>query len=43
VQGRQGLTPFARWASRFGLWPLIGLALLVCAVRRAAAAGQAAP
>jgi apolipoprotein N-acyltransferase len=25
VQGRQGLTPFAHWASRFGLWPL-GLA-----------------
>ncbi len=31
VQGRQGLTPFARWASLFGLWPLIGSALLVCA------------
>jgi apolipoprotein N-acyltransferase len=22
VQGREGLTPFARWAARFGLWPL---------------------
>ena len=22
VQGRTGLTPFAWWASRFGLWPL---------------------
>ena len=22
VQGRNGLTPFAWWASRFGLWPL---------------------
>jgi apolipoprotein N-acyltransferase len=31
VQGRHGLTPFARWASQFGLWPLIGLALAVCA------------
>jgi apolipoprotein N-acyltransferase len=32
VQGRDGLTPFARWASRLGLWPLIGIALGVCAV-----------
>jgi apolipoprotein N-acyltransferase len=31
VEGRQGITPFAWWASRFGLWPLwlLGLALLV--------------
>lgn len=28
VQGRQGVTPFAWWASRWGLWPL---ALLGCA------------
>ena len=27
VQGRQGITPFAWWASRWGLWPLFGLAL----------------
>jgi len=27
VQGRQGNTPFATWASRFGLWPLALLAL----------------
>ena len=26
VQGRRGLTPFAWWASRFGLWPLFLLA-----------------
>ena len=33
VEGRDGLTPYARWASRWGLWPL-GLAcgLVVCAV-----------
>ncbi len=31
VQGRSGLTPFAWWASRFGPWPLIALALAVCA------------
>ncbi len=33
VQGRAGLTPFARWASAFGLWPLAllgaGLPLLL--------------
>ena len=29
VQGRAGLTPFAWWASRAGLWPLLGTALLV--------------
>jgi apolipoprotein N-acyltransferase len=28
VQGRQGLTPFADWASRYGLWPLVLLALV---------------
>ena len=32
VQGRQGLTPFAWWASRAGLWPLWGAALSVVAV-----------
>lgn len=26
VQGRAGLTPFARWASAAGLWPLLALA-----------------
>jgi len=31
VQGRTGLTPFAWWASRFGLWPLTLLALLIVA------------
>ena len=37
VQGRTGLTPFAAWASRMGLWPLFvaALALLLwCALRR---------
>ena len=39
-EGRTGLTPYARWAADFGLWPLWGLALLVvgwalwCARRR---------
>ena len=28
AQGREGLTPYARWASRMGLWPLWGLVLL---------------
>ena len=29
VQGRTGLTPFAWWASRVGLWPLLVAALLI--------------
>jgi len=32
VEGRSGTTPFAWWAARAGLWPLLGLALLVCLV-----------
>ena len=37
VEGRQGLTPFASWAGRFGLWPLwaIGIVLLLLLRRRA--------
>ena len=31
VQGRSGLTPFAWWASRFGLWPPFLLAALIVA------------
>ena len=31
VQGRDGLTPYAWWVARFGLWPLWGLGLLVVA------------
>jgi apolipoprotein N-acyltransferase len=39
VQGRQGTTPFAWWASRLGLWPLLlaALATLVLLRKRAAA------
>ena len=29
VQGRQGVTPFAWWAARFGLWPLWACAAFV--------------
>jgi apolipoprotein N-acyltransferase len=36
VQGREGLTPFAWWAARFGLWPAAVLAALVAT----AAAGR---
>ncbi len=28
VEGRHGITPFAWWASRFGLWPVWGLGVL---------------
>jgi apolipoprotein N-acyltransferase len=31
VQGRSGLTPYARWASRSGLWPYLVLALVLIA------------
>lgn len=40
VQGMQGLTPFARWAGGWGLWPLVVLAIgLVAVLRRRAGAG----
>jgi apolipoprotein N-acyltransferase len=41
VQGRDGLTPFARWASRFGLWPLVLAAAAVIGV--SAWVGRRAP
>jgi apolipoprotein N-acyltransferase len=34
VQGREGLTPFAWWASRYGLWPPALMALLTLLVPR---------
>jgi apolipoprotein N-acyltransferase len=37
AQTRTGLTPFAWWAARFGLWPLaLGAGLLVVALKRRA-------
>ncbi len=41
-EGRTGLTPYARWVSRGGLWPLWGLALgiVVLAVWRARGAAR---
>jgi len=42
VQGRDGITPYAWWAARAGLWPLLALALLGClAVRPWLASGRA--
>lgn len=40
VEGRAGLTPFARWAGLFGLWPLwaAGAATLLAFARRARSA-----
>ncbi|HEY0818707.1 MAG TPA: apolipoprotein N-acyltransferase [Rhizobacter sp.] len=29
VEGREGLTPYAWWASRYGLWPLVALAVFL--------------
>ncbi|MDO9003844.1 MAG: apolipoprotein N-acyltransferase [Aquabacterium sp.] len=35
VQGRMGNTPYAEWAGRFGLWPVVALAALaVLALKR---------
>jgi apolipoprotein N-acyltransferase len=31
VEGRDGLTPYARWAARTGLWPLAALSAVVVA------------
>jgi apolipoprotein N-acyltransferase len=46
VEGRNGITPYAAWSGRFGLWPLFGLALAAIAAlalsgRRARAARAA--
>ena len=35
AEGREGLTPFARWAARGGLWPLLAAALGVVALAAA--------
>ena len=47
VEGRSGLTPYAGWVSRLGLWPLAVLAALVlvlpCLPWRVAAPGRRAP
>lgn len=44
VQGRSGLTPYAAWASRWGLWPVWGACLAVLLLALAGrAAGAAAP
>jgi apolipoprotein N-acyltransferase len=32
VDGREGLTPYARWVAVWGLWPLVGLALSLLAL-----------
>jgi len=36
VEGRSGVTPYARWLGLFGLWPLWGLALAAVVAARAA-------
>lgn len=41
VEGRSGLTPYALWVARLGLWPLWALALLAVALATLAARRQA--
>jgi apolipoprotein N-acyltransferase len=31
-EGRTGITPYARWAAAFGLWPLVGVCVLLVAM-----------
>ena len=45
VQGRRGITPYARWAGAWGLWPawVAGALLVIATFRRTRASGRAAP
>ena len=46
VEGRSGLTPYARWAAAWSLWPLWALALAVVAglaLRRCGGDGSPTP
>jgi apolipoprotein N-acyltransferase len=43
VQGRTGLTPYAWWAARFGLWPLLLCALAIIAGALATRGPRPAP
>lgn len=43
AEGREGLTPYARWASRAGLWPVWGVCLAVLLIAWAVRRGRARP
>jgi apolipoprotein N-acyltransferase len=43
VEGRQGLTPYARWAGAYGLWPLALAAMALMLVAARAAGPRPAP
>ena len=43
VQGREGLTPFAWWSARFGLWPWLVLAAAVIGLSRLVPPAPCAP
>jgi apolipoprotein N-acyltransferase len=43
VQGRSGITPYAWWAARLGLWPYVALALAVIAACAWGARRRSAP
>jgi apolipoprotein N-acyltransferase len=40
VEGREGLTPYARWCAAFGLAPLLALAVLIVAATRRGGPGS---
>ena len=42
VQGRMGNTPYAEWAGRFGLWPMVALAALAVLALKRRSRGPAA-
>jgi apolipoprotein N-acyltransferase len=43
VEGRTGITPFAWWVARFGLWPLWLLSLVVVTIARWSGTSHRAP
>ena len=43
VEGRVGLTPYSRWASRYGLWPLVACVAAAVLVAALAAAPSRRP